>query len=66
MKGTNGQMQCRTYSVEEAAALLGIGRNTVYAAIRQGNFPTPVIRVGKRCVIPAVALDQLLNQTVAG
>lgn len=39
-----------TYTVDEAAALLGIGRNHAYAAIQRGEIPH--IRVGRRILIP--------------
>jgi excisionase family DNA binding protein len=37
-------------SVPEAAELLGIARNTAYAAVARGEIPS--VRVGKRIVIP--------------
>jgi excisionase family DNA binding protein len=49
-----------TLTVEETAALLRIGRGTAYAAIRDGSLPS--IRVGKRILVPAAALDRLLEQ----
>ena len=48
-------------SVEEAADLLGIGRNSVYEAVREGRFPVRVIRVGARYLIPRVELEELLG-----
>jgi excisionase family DNA binding protein len=55
-----------TYSVEEAADILGIGRATAYAAARRGDLPT--IKIGKRILVPRVALDRLLEDpaVVAG
>jgi excisionase family DNA binding protein len=49
----------QTYDVEEAAQLLGIGRNQAYEAARRGDFPT--IRIGKRLLVVKAALDRLLN-----
>ena len=49
----------RTYNVEEAARLLGIGRNQAYEAVRSGAIPS--IRVGKRLLIPKAPFDRLLN-----
>jgi excisionase family DNA binding protein len=49
----------QTYSVEEVAKLLGIGRNSAYEAARRGDFPT--IKVGGRIVVPKSALDRMLN-----
>ena len=46
-----------TISVPEAGRRLGIGRNTAYEAARQGQLPT--LRIGKRLVVPLVALEQM-------
>lgn len=48
-----------TYRIEEAAKLLGIGRNTAYEAARTGQLPT--VRLGKRLVVPKAALEKLLS-----
>jgi excisionase family DNA binding protein len=48
----------RTYSVEEAGRILGIGRNSAYEAVREGTIPA--LRIGKRIVIPKAALDRML------
>ncbi|MDA0221347.1 MAG: helix-turn-helix domain-containing protein [Proteobacteria bacterium] len=45
-------------TVDEAAVILGIGRNAAYEGVRAGTIPS--IRIGKRILIPNVALDQLL------
>jgi excisionase family DNA binding protein len=47
-----------TWTVEEAAHELGIGRSSCYAACRSGEIP--VLRVGRRLLIPRTALDALL------
>ena len=49
-----------TYTVDEAAALLGVSRLTIYAAVRRNDTPFPVFRVGDRVLIPRAALDRLL------
>lgn len=49
----------RTYKVEEAARLLGIGRNQCYEAVKRGDLPS--IRLGKRLLVPRAALDRLLD-----
>jgi len=51
-------MEKRTYTIPEAAKVLGIGRSAAYEAARTGQIPT--IRIGKRILVPAVALDRLL------
>lgn len=48
-----------TLTVTECAKRLGIGRNSAYEAISRGEIP--VIRVGKRLLVPKVALDRLLS-----
>ena len=48
----------QTYSVDEVAALLGIGRNGAYEGVRSGQIPA--IRIGKRILIPKAALDRML------
>ena len=49
----------RTYTVEEAGRLLGIGRNGAYEAAKTGQLPA--IRIGKRILVPKAALDRLLD-----
>ena len=50
-------MEKRTYTVPEAAVVLGIGRNAAYEAARTHQIPS--IRIGKRILVPAAALDRL-------
>lgn len=49
-----------TVTVEEAAHMLGIGRNTAYEAAKRGEFPG-AIRIGKRIVVSRNVLDRLLS-----
>jgi excisionase family DNA binding protein len=59
-----------TLSVEEAAKLLGIGRNLCYDRVKTGEIP--VIKIGRRLLVPRSALEKLLanpkplNPTPAG
>ena len=53
-------VQPLTYTVEEAAKLLRIGRNQGYDAARTGELPT--IKIGKRILVPRLALERLLAQ----
>jgi excisionase family DNA binding protein len=48
-----------TTTVEAAAKVLGIGRNQAYAAAARGEIP--VIRIGKRLLVPIAALERLVN-----
>lgn len=47
-----------TLSVEETARLLGIGRNLCYDRVKTGEIP--VIRIGRRLLVPRSALEKLL------
>jgi excisionase family DNA binding protein len=49
----------RTYKIEEAAQLLGIGRNQAYSAAKTGQLPG-VIKIGKRLLVSRAALDRML------
>lgn len=48
-----------TLTVGEAAKILGVGRNLAYEAVARGEIP--VIKVGKRLLVPKAALEKLLN-----
>jgi excisionase family DNA binding protein len=56
---TTPQAERLTHTVEEAAALLGISRNSAYEAVRRGQLP--VLRIGRRLVVPRAALDRILS-----
>lgn len=46
-------------TVEQAGAVLGIGRASAYAAAARGEIPT--VKVGKRLIVPAQALLRMLD-----
>ena len=48
-----------TITVEQASKLLGISRGLAYQMVRTGKLP--VIRFGRRLLVPRKALDRLLN-----
>ena len=48
-----------TYTVDQAARLLGICRNTAYRLATEHQLPT--IRLGRRLLVPKAALDRLLE-----
>jgi excisionase family DNA binding protein len=48
-----------------AAQLLGVGRTCAYGLVRQGRWPTPVIRVGRRIRVPTQPLLALLEPGLA-
>ena len=45
-------------TVEECAKYLGISRPQAYLGVHRGEIPS--IRVGKRILIPVVALEKML------
>jgi len=47
--------------VETAASILRIGRTTAYRLVGEGDFPVPVLRVGKRYVVAVENLLALLG-----
>jgi excisionase family DNA binding protein len=44
----------------DAAALLGLGRTTAYRLVHDGQWPTPVLRLGRLIKIPTQPLLDLL------
>ncbi len=49
-------------TIAEAAELLGISRNTAYEAARSGELVgVPVLRVGRRLLVPAASLRAVLG-----
>jgi excisionase family DNA binding protein len=60
----NLEIECGTVRVwPEAGRRLGLGRNATYEAIARGEIP--VIRFGRRIVVPKKALERLLNGEVS-
>ena len=48
------------HTVTEARKILRISHGAAYAGIRNGDIPS--IRIGKRILVPAGALQRLLDQ----
>jgi excisionase family DNA binding protein len=49
-----------TFSVEEAGCeILGLSKCSAYAAAKTGSIPT--VRVGRRLIVPRLALERLLG-----
>ena len=48
-----------TLSVERASRLLGISRQSAYAAVKRGDLPS--VRVGGRILVPTHRLVALLD-----
>ncbi|HZL64927.1 MAG TPA: helix-turn-helix domain-containing protein [Thermoleophilia bacterium] len=55
----NTEIKCRTYSVREAAQILGISSSYAYLVIERGEIPA--LRVGGRILVPRDALDEMLE-----
>ena len=49
-----------TCTIEQAARRLKIGRNQCYSAAHNGQLP--VIKIGKRLLVPTAALARLLGE----
>jgi len=47
-----------------AARLLGVGRTLAYELVRNGEWPTPIIRIGKLIRVPTRPLLDLLEGNV--
>lgn len=60
MKAGNQAMSSNqvTISVIEAGRRLGIAKNTAYEAARRGEIP--IIRIGRRIVVPLAAFEAML------
>jgi hypothetical protein len=43
------------------AILAGLGRDESYRAVKRGKFPVPVIRVGRRMIVPVQPILDLLG-----
>jgi excisionase family DNA binding protein len=56
----DSHIERQTLTVEEAARVLGIGRSAAYLAARRGDLP--VIRIGRRYVVPRLALERMLDR----
>jgi excisionase family DNA binding protein len=48
-----------TLAVEDAGKLLGLSRPSAYAAVRRGEIP--VIRIGRRVIVPTAKLLTMLG-----
>ena len=50
-----------TTDVETAGAILGIGRTKAYELAKTGQFPVPLLRAGRRYLVPVPTLLHLLG-----
>ena len=54
-------MERRTYTVTEAATVLGISRTSAYERVRAGELPA--LRLGRRIVITRAVVDAMLGDS---
>jgi excisionase family DNA binding protein len=52
-----------TYSIPEAAKVLGVSAPTVYALAKSKNFP--ILHIGKRKLIPIAGLNEWIKNNTA-
>ena len=60
MANETGKVERLTLTVDETAHLLGISRGLAYELARCGKLP--VVRFGRRLLIPRAALEKMLSQ----
>ncbi|HIV86865.1 MAG TPA: helix-turn-helix domain-containing protein [Candidatus Pygmaiobacter gallistercoris] len=52
-------MECRTYTVDEVAQMLGVSASQAYRLVREGLFKS--VRIGNAIRIPKRSFDQWLE-----
>lgn len=57
-------MEKVTFSVKEAAQVLGIGTSKMYELVRNNSVPN--IKLGKRFVVPCARFLEWVNKSVVG
>jgi excisionase family DNA binding protein len=58
--GTMLDLERRTWTLDEAAVLIGCSRSLLYAEAKRGNLPG-LIRLGDRLLISRAAVERLLE-----
>ncbi len=61
---TSAHLGRATYTVEQAAAVIGISRAAAYEAVQRGEIPH--LRIGRRIVVPKRPLDRMVGIDDAG
>lgn len=56
---TTSLIEKQTYTVSEAALILGIGTSTCWEQVHLGRIPT--LRLGKRVVVPKAVIAKMLE-----
>jgi excisionase family DNA binding protein len=62
-KSTANQLEGRVVTLNEAAVILRISRGSAYEAAKRREIPT--IRIGRRLLVPAAALERMLAGNTA-
>ena len=50
-----------TTDIETAASILGIGRTKAYELAKASDFPVPLLRIGRRYIVPVPAILRVLG-----
>lgn len=53
-------MEKLTYNVREASEVLGISKSLAYEMVKKGELP--VVRLGKRILIPINRLEEMIKR----
>lgn len=53
-------METKVYKIEEVAIMMGISKSYVYQMIKENKIP--VVRLGRRIIIPKVKFDKWIEQ----
>lgn len=54
-------MECETYDIKEAAAILGVSHVTLRRQAEAGNVP--LIQIASRRLVPKAYIDQLFRES---
>lgn len=57
-------LSCLTYSIKEAAFLLGVSKSKMYNLVHENAVPN--IKLGKVYLIPVKEFHNFLNQSIEG
>jgi excisionase family DNA binding protein len=58
-ESTHTTVSAAVLTVEEAALMLRISRQSAYQAVHTGEIPT--VKIGRRMLVPRVALERMLD-----
>lgn len=58
-KDLRKQLDQLTVTIDVAGKVLGLGRNSAYAAAQSGQIPT--LRIGRRILVPTAPLRRMLG-----